>query len=81
MAVRFKQEKNSIAVVAKEGRIDLGVNTPTTQIYTGEYNIIPNDTTQTLNTANRLLIENIVIKPIPNNYGLITYNGFGITVS
>lgn len=49
--------------------------------YEGAYEITPTSETQTLNTANLSMAQNIVVNPIPNNYGLITYNGGYITVS
>lgn len=49
--------------------------------YDGEYEITPTTEAQTLNTANLSMAENVVINPIPQNYGLITYNGGYITVS
>ena len=49
--------------------------------YTGEYNVIPNSRTQTLETANRYLTQNVIINPIPSNYGLVTWNGQCLTIS
>lgn len=49
--------------------------------YEGTYEITPTTEAQTLNTANLSMAQNIVINPIPQNYGLITYNGGFITVS
>ncbi len=57
--------------------IDTGSAPP----YEGDYEVTPSAEEQTLPTANRLLNKNIVVKPIPQNYGLITYNGYEITVS
>lgn len=51
------------------------------EIYDGPYEFTPSQETQTVSTAEKLLLENIVINPIPQNYGLITYNGSFITVS
>lgn len=51
------------------------------EYYTGLYEIIPSTVIQTLNTTGKTLERNIIIEPIPKSYGLITYNGFGITVS
>ena len=48
--------------------------------YEGEYTIIPSRFRQTLQTCGKSMLENIVIEPIPNNYGLITYNGFELTI-
>lgn len=49
--------------------------------YQGEYRITPSTQTQTLNTSGKYLQNNVVVEPIPSNYGLITYNGSTITVS
>ena len=49
--------------------------------YTGETVVTPSDTEQVLNTADRVVTRNIVINPIPSNYGLITWNGSTLTVS
>lgn len=49
--------------------------------YTGETTITPSTETQTLETANKLVKENITVNPIPSYYGLITWDGSTITVS
>lgn len=49
--------------------------------YHGEYEFTPNHETQILNTKNTALMQNIVINPIPSNYGQITWNGAYILVS
>jgi len=49
--------------------------------YTGETVITPSTTEQVLNTADKVVTRNIVINPIPSNYGLITWNGSTLTVS
>lgn len=49
--------------------------------YTGSVVITPTQAAQTLETAGLTLDENITVNPIPNNYGLISYNGGIITVS
>lgn len=49
--------------------------------YTGAYEVTPSAETQTLETDTFYMNGNITINPIPNNYGLITYNGSTITVS
>ena len=51
------------------------------EIYEGQYEFTPTQETQVVETKDKLLLENITINPIPNNYGLITYNGAIITVS
>lgn len=49
--------------------------------YEGEYEITPSASEQIIPIAYMMATEDITIKPIPNNYGLITYNGSTITVS
>lgn len=49
--------------------------------YDGPAEITPTGEEQTLQTAGRHLAQDIIISPIPQNYGLITYNGSVITVS
>ena len=49
--------------------------------YTGNYEIYPSFEMQTLQTADKNLTDNIVIHPIPSNYGLITWDGSTLTVS
>lgn len=49
--------------------------------YEGSYEFTPSTAEQTISTANKVLDQDIVIQPIPQNYGLITYNGSYITVS
>ena len=49
--------------------------------YEGPYEITPSAEEQTVNTRMTALEQDIVIHAIPNNYGLISYNGSVITVS
>ena len=49
--------------------------------YEGPYEATPTQQTQTLATDSLYMSGNITINPIPNNYGLITWNGSTLTVS
>lgn len=49
--------------------------------YTGSYEITPAADAQTISTKDKLMTGNMVINPIPSNYGLITWNGSTLTVS
>lgn len=49
--------------------------------YTGTYEVTPSAETQTLETDTFYMNGNITINPIPNNYGLITWDGSTLTVS
>lgn len=50
-------------------------------IYEGQTEVTPTQETQVLQTANKTVVQDIIINPIPSNYGLITWNGSTLTVS
>lgn len=50
-------------------------------VYDGATEITPSNQAQVLQTTNKALTRNIVINPIPSNYGSITWNGSILTVS
>lgn len=50
-------------------------------IYGGQTEVTPTQETQVLQTTNRTVVSNIIINPIPSNYGKITWNGSILTVS
>lgn len=50
-------------------------------IYQGPTTVTPGPEAQILETQNTEVTERIVVEAIPQNYGLITYNGRVITVS
>ena len=49
--------------------------------YEGNYIVTPTEQAQTLQTTNKLLNRDVIINPIPSNYGLITWDGTKLTVS
>ncbi len=49
--------------------------------YSGTIDITPTEEKQTLPTAGYMLQADIVVEPIPSNYGLITWDGTTLTVS
>lgn len=49
--------------------------------YPGPYEVTPTQQTQVLATANMAMTQDVVINPIPSNYGLITWNGSTLLVS
>lgn len=49
--------------------------------YTGATEVTPSDVVQVLATREKSVLTDIIINPIPNNYGLITWNGSTLTVS
>lgn len=49
--------------------------------YEGSYEFTPTSETQTISIEHKMATADIVINPIPSNYGLITWNGSELTVS
>lgn len=49
--------------------------------YDGEYEITPSQEQQVLETANKSMARNVVINPIPSNYGLVEWNGTVLMIS
>jgi hypothetical protein len=74
-----------VSVAASDVEIPIGVATSYQMVedetYDGSYEFTPTQETQTVQTADKVLLDDIIIHPIPQNYGLITYNGRKITVS
>ena len=62
------------------GSLTLG-GTPTYERYDGEYEVEPTTEEQVLSTAYKIATANVVVKPIPQNYGRIDWNGSFLTVS
>lgn len=51
------------------------------EIYKGDYVYTPTEKAQTVRISHMLASRDIVINPIPSNYGRITWNGSTLTVS
>ena len=49
--------------------------------YDGPYQVTPSEEEQTLSTSGKTLAGNVVIAPIPSNYGKLTWSGTTLTVS
>ena len=49
--------------------------------YEGPYEVTPGPEAQTLSTKHLRMTDDVVVGAIPQNYGLITWNGSTLTVS
>lgn len=71
--------------ISEPQTIDIGVDTDIvaaiTEHYRGSYAVTPGDDAQTLQTSGKFMEGDVVIAPIPNNYGLIAWDGSVLTVS
>lgn len=78
---------NPVNVTVSEGSVSVNLGIETQIVagsldeYEGPYSVTPTEEAQTLQTKNFRMTDNIVVNPIPSNYGLITWNGSIITVS
>ena len=67
-----------------DGNLQLGMDDSHiygAKTYHGKYEVIPSSEQQVLSTENKVMEQDVVIRPIPSNYGLITWNGAVLTVS
>ena len=70
--------------VSGSGRVSGQISRPhTVQVekYTGPYAFTPSEAEQIISIAHKQAISDIVVDPIPQNYGRITWNGSVLTVS
>lgn len=49
--------------------------------YSGGYEFAPSNDVQIIHAADMVMHEDIIIDAIPNNYGLVTWDGSTLTVS
>ena len=86
LSVIFRPQ-NPLQVKIDAARVDVSLGNSIvkeyvdTEAYTGEYEVTPSSETQTLDTTGKRMTRPVVVNPIPNNYGLITWNGSFLTVS
>lgn len=68
-------------VVTETPAVKGDVTVPITAYFDGAYEITPTTEAQTISIKGKTALEDIVVNPIPSNYGLITWNGAVLTVS
>ena len=54
---------------------------PRVDEWAGPYEVTPSEVAQTLATRDLLMAADLVVGPIPSNYGLVTWDGAVLTVS
>ena len=85
MAIRLRLHENRVRLNIRGDTVRLKVGAERIPIYpeayTGETTVTPTRETQTLQTEGLMVMSNIIVNPIPSNYGLVTYNGSILTVS
>lgn len=74
----------TISVTSSEQTAGVYISSPIVPLsipYTGEYEFTPSETEQIIRVSGTTPSQNIKINPIPNNYGLITWNGAYLFIS
>jgi hypothetical protein len=70
---------------SKQGGVAVGTQTvqkpSDIPYYSGSYTITPGPQAQTLKTEELRMARNLTVEAIPNNYGLITWNGSFLTIT
>ena len=61
--------------------MDSSIQIISVETYQGDYIVTPQTEMVTLETEGLEMSQNVIINPIPSNYGLITWNGSVLTVS
>lgn len=75
------QDGDCDLLTEQDGEVDVVTGISDRPAYTGPTEVTPTQETQVLYTESKTVLSNIVINPIPSNYGLITWNGSTLTVS
>ena len=74
----------TVSVTSSEQTAGVCISSPIVPLsipYTGEYEFNPSATAQKMRVTGTTPSQNIKINPIPNNYGLITWNGAYLLIS
>ena len=87
MAIKLTVNTNDAVTLNVAGAESVGLSAEPyivvdrTIVYDGSYEWTPTDEIQTIEIAGKKAIDHIKINPVPQNYGLITWNGSTLTVS
>lgn len=85
ITVAESEQQFDLTVAETNIPIQIDVETPVVagieKEYKGECDITPTNEKQVFNTEGMRCPHNFIVEPIPQNYGLITYNGSTIIVS
>lgn len=68
-------------IVTEEIAVGGDISMPSSPYFTGEYVVTPSTDVQTIQIGGKTAKQNIIVNPIPSNYGLITWDGSTLTVS
>jgi len=85
--VELTVAENSVEMGVTTDALSFGVESPivvqavTIPVYEGAYELTPTAETQTIPVHGFRFEQDLIIDPIPSNYGLISWDGVTLTVS
>lgn len=85
--VKLSIPADNIELTVDNSTFSMGVEAPIIvqatpiPVYEGEYEIAPTAEAQTIPVHGYRFEQDLIIDPIPSNYGLIAWNGSTLTVS
>lgn len=62
-------------------KVEVAVIEWTGDTYEGPYTVTPGAEAQHFSTTGKRFTEDLIVNPVPSNYGLITWDGSALTVS
>lgn len=85
LTATYKPQKVSVSIEPQSMGVALGSPVVKEYVdvetYTGSYVVTPSAESQTLDVEGKRMSRPLVVNPVPQNYGLITWNGAYLTVS
>lgn len=79
--VAFNEDSGFSCTFSEDGEFEVDFGANVAGEYQGSYEVAPTGEYQTLHTTNKVLTQEIIIDPVPSNYGLIGWDGSTLTVS
>ena len=78
--VAFGEDEAFSCSIQEDEGFDVDFGASVEKEYRGPVSVTPTEETQTLRTANRILTQNIIIEPVPEGYGRISWDGSKLRV-
>lgn len=73
--------RTGVSVSGQQRAASVRIRSDDLPVYSGPYTVTPAQSAITLSTDGMAMDGNVTVNPIPQNYGLITWNGSVLTVS
>lgn len=78
--VIFAEEDTFDCTMEDEAEFKVDFGSAVQKEYRSTYRVVPSSEQQELPTANKILTMDIIVDPIPSNYGQIIWNGSTLNV-